>query len=134
MPNQIKFFATRSGNLTYNASSQTNPVIWNVASLNIGNHYNTSTGRFTAPVPGTYAFWCGMFQSVAVSQLWPIINGVRDRSFVLENTGNANIAGSFTVYLNANDTIGIHSWSGGNTSVTIYDNFWHNFFGGALVG
>ena len=37
------------------ASSQT-PVVFNIATLNIGSHYDTSTGVFTCPIAGLYYF------------------------------------------------------------------------------
>ena len=50
-PNQPSFKAQRSGS---NTTSGT--VVFNQTSHNIGNHYSTSTGRFTAPVAGRYLF------------------------------------------------------------------------------
>jgi hypothetical protein len=51
LPNQPKFQA-----FCTNATSTANYVIYNVTWLNIGSYYNTSTGRFTAPIAGTYFF------------------------------------------------------------------------------
>ena len=48
---QPSFKAQRSGS---NVTSGT--VVFNLTSHNIGNHYSTSTGRFTAPVSGRYIF------------------------------------------------------------------------------
>ena len=50
-PYQPSFKAQRSGS---NVTSGT--VVFNITSHNIGNHYSTSTGRFTAPVSGRYIF------------------------------------------------------------------------------
>lgn len=131
-PTQPRFLAVRSGDLTYNPSSQTNPVVMNSVTYNVGSHYSTSTGLFTAPVAGTYWFQAGSYQSAAVSQFWWIINGARERSFVLENYGLGNVSGAGALYLNANDTVGFASWSNGS-AVTIYANSFHTYFRGGLI-
>lgn len=48
------FFSAYKTSGASNTAGQT--IIWNTAINNIGNHYNTSTGRFTAPVAGVYLF------------------------------------------------------------------------------
>ena len=51
MPNQPSFMARRSG------STQTSgTVVFNQVVHNVGNHYSTTTGGFTAPVGGRYLF------------------------------------------------------------------------------
>jgi len=52
MPNNPVFFAYRA------SVSPTNSIIVFNATygLNVGSHYNTSNGKFTAPVAGSYAF------------------------------------------------------------------------------
>jgi hypothetical protein len=50
MPFQPAFYATRTaGNVASNTI-----VIFNNVLTNIGGHYNSSNGRFTAPIAGTY--------------------------------------------------------------------------------
>jgi hypothetical protein len=132
-PNQPRFLATRSSDYSYNPAAQTTPVIMNSTTYNVGGHYSTSTGLFTAPVSGTYIFQAGVYQSGLVSQLWWVINGARERSFALDNTNSANVSGSGFLYLNANDTVGFVSWSGGS-SVTVYSNSFHTYFRGSLIG
>tara|TARA_B100001121_G_scaffold256564_1_gene234478 strand:+ start:24 stop:1025 length:1002 start_codon:yes stop_codon:yes gene_type:complete len=51
-----------SGAVTAGAESAT-PVIYNSTSVNNGNYYNTSNGRFTAPVAGIYQFWWGCIKN-----------------------------------------------------------------------
>ena len=46
------------GPVTAGAESPT-AIVYNQINLNNGNHYNTSNGRFTAPVAGIYQFWWG---------------------------------------------------------------------------
>jgi hypothetical protein len=53
MPYQPCFTAYKTSG---NDSGPTDPVIFNATHLNVGNHYNTSTGKFTAPVTGNYMF------------------------------------------------------------------------------
>lgn len=52
MPYQIAFNAYCDANL----SGAKTPVVFNQTRLNRGSGYNTSTGRFTAPVAGAYFF------------------------------------------------------------------------------
>ena len=131
--NQPRFLAKRSGNLTgYNPSNQSNVIVFNNALSNVGNHYNTSTGKFTAPISGVYSFTVGVYQSVNVVQLWPVVNGLRGETFSIVPS-SANMPGSFTQYLSAGDNIGVLAWSDGNTNVTVYDNAFHTYFGGYLV-
>ena len=54
-PQQPCFDAT----VTNGPVSGGNDIVFNVADLNIGTHYSTSNGRFTAPVTGQYFFYYG---------------------------------------------------------------------------
>jgi len=127
---QPRFLATRSGDTSYTGG---NDIIFNTAVYNIGSHYSTTTGLFTAPVAGTYIFDVGVYQSAAIQQIWFRVNGNRERSFQLDHTGgSANMAGQGIIFLNAGDTLGVASWSNGAT-VTMYANFHHNYFRGCFV-
>ena len=41
---------------TNNVSTANTAIVFNLTDLNNGNHYSTSTGRFTAPIAGLYCF------------------------------------------------------------------------------
>ena len=51
MPYQPAFSVTHSTNAFLSGT-----IIFNTAQVNVGGHYSTSTGRFTAPVAGNYYF------------------------------------------------------------------------------
>ena len=50
-------FSARSNGETHTATSV---IPFSVTYFNIGSHFNTSTYRFTAPVAGTYNFFCNL--------------------------------------------------------------------------
>ena len=51
MPNQPSFMARRQGNIQTSGT-----VVFNQSVHNVGNHYSTTTGGFTAPISGRYLF------------------------------------------------------------------------------
>jgi C1q domain len=54
MPYQPAFMAIGDGRSAYGPGTD---FIYGTTRFNIGNHYSTSTGRFTAPITGRYAFY-----------------------------------------------------------------------------
>ena len=58
-PNQYTEFAT--------ADTTYHPLVFANAAFNTGNHYSTTTGKFTAPVAGLY-FFNVMFYAEALSE------------------------------------------------------------------
>lgn len=60
IPFQPSFNAFILGNSHLSFVNQTN-LIFDQTITNIGNHYNPSTGIFTAPISGTYMFTASLF-------------------------------------------------------------------------
>lgn len=121
-------FMARSG-----ASSNTGPsgnLPFTEVQLNRGNHFNGSTGVFTAPVAGVYSFSAHILSRASgPSYLHFRVNGA---NFVLcEDTGGASgfreTSGTCLVSLSAGDTVLIYSPS--STYGNIYD-----WFAGHLIG
>jgi hypothetical protein len=128
--------ATRGSDYTYNNYTQNVPIVFNVTSHNVGNHYNTSTGLLTAPIAGDYFVSAGVYSSSGadINQLWTIINGARGVSFVLSgNDGSSNMSGSGIVRLNVGDTFGVAAWFGGGSYV-INANGFHTFLRIRYIG
>jgi len=56
MPYQPAFHAYQTGGAAVNAPGIFSSTQWNATLVNTGSHFNTSNGRFTAPVAGVYMF------------------------------------------------------------------------------
>jgi len=102
-------------------------------SVNVGSHYSTSTGRFTAPVSGNYLITASMFVSTTGSTQ---INIRKNNSTgTLELKANTNegaynaISGSCVVTLSVGDYITMFADSG---SVLMGEQF--TFLSGYLIG
>ena len=109
--------------------------VFDTAALNIGSHYSTSTGRFTAPIAGTYQFQYSN-NITRISGSWSGFtfrkNGSNYRRAYDDTSANwANISLSFIVYLNANDYIDI---ANADTSSCGHDGYFYGSFTGHLIG
>jgi hypothetical protein len=131
-PQQPAFCVTSPSNNSSNAVQTFTNVL-----LNRGSHYSTSTGKFTAPVAGTYLF------------NWHILsNGTQGYHYgYLDRNGNIYVyaqqynstgvttgsttGGSAVISLAANDTVGYFHYGG---SYTPAYNGLYSVFSGLLLG
>ena len=120
------------------AVSSTNAIVFNVENVNNGSHYDSSNGRFTAPVTGTYFLYFGGIKSnsSSVVRLKLLKNGTgnymnSDRELRYDTGGNYGENASMNVIasLTANDYVQVYVTQG-----TIYGtDASYTHFGGYLL-
>ena len=120
------------------AVSSTNAIVFNVVNVNNGSHYDTSNGRFTAPVTGTYFLYFGGIKNntSGVVRLKLLKNGSgnymnSDREVRYDTGGNYGENASMNVItsLTANDYVQVYVTAG-----TIYGtDASYTHFGGYLL-
>ena len=118
-------------------TSSTGYIVWNASKINVGGHYSTSTGKFTAPVAGNYYFAVrALTASATQNNIWIGIN--HNGNSVLQtyhsHINHSNISGEAVITMAANDYVQTY-WGGtgsihtGGTNHHIY-----SFFQGHLIG
>ena len=111
-------------------------VVLTTTALNTGSHYNTSNGRFTAPVAGVYLFTFQLFLNPGNTNA-PLAlykNNVLE-IFSLQNVAISGIGLTSMISLAANDYVEIRVRNpGGSPSATIFNGGDHTQFTGRLLG
>jgi hypothetical protein len=132
---QPSFYAYRSADLTM--VSGTNYVVYNTVEFNVGSHYNSSTGTFTAPIAGKYIFFHRVnSNSDAMVETKILKNDVEvSRNYFPSISGiSRSMTGVTFLSLAANDYVNpiAYDASGGKTlfgTAPLHSSFW-----GYLVG
>ena len=102
-------------NITSGPVSSTNALVYNNTTVNNGNHYSTSNGRFTAPVTGMYQCWFGAIKQDTTSVA---------RLHMRKNGASANnVANGRQLRLDSHDSNGRY---GENGAVTLITNLTQN--------
>ena len=149
-PNRPRFRAkiTYSGSISY-----TNTLIFNTVDFNVGNGYNSSTGKFTAPIAGTYYFMHASLGSSGASagvhstpnsfDLRFLKNDADNVRHYYQYYGNPSAGGTLTYYANpyldvlidlaANDTMAINYGDGNDSAYVDSSGLYAPFFQGWLV-
>jgi hypothetical protein len=120
----------------YSGTQITGTIIYSNCSgnYNRGSYYNTSNGRFTAPVAGWYQFNYSALNYPTVSatsEMWLSING-GGYSPLLRRWGapsQTTFEGSATMYLSANDYVTVQA-----STMYVYTAGGHGHFSGFLIG
>lgn len=128
MPYQPAFEAYRA-NLTLPSTTWTT-IVYDNCSINRGSHYNTSNGRFTAPVAGFYFFEAigegggGSFHTIIA-----VNGGVGSVGDAAQNWTTSNVSKqSFVLNLNAGDYVYVQHYIDSGKTMTSNRCHFHGFF------
>jgi len=84
------FYAYSSGGVS--TTTTTTALVFSNTRVNRGNHYSTSTGRFTAPIAGYYQFHAHVLQRHSSS------GGYGEVGFAVNNVNQGRLAYTHVVY------------------------------------
>jgi len=135
-PNQPSFSAWH--NTAGTITSAGGIIAWNSTHCNIGSHYNTSNGRFTAPVAGRYFFSWSTLNRRPTAQMASLYkNGSNiwnQGPLLVTPSGNheATVGASVIISMSASDYVDVRAYTinGGD----IFYGEGHANFMGHLIG
>ena len=140
VPNQPAWHAYYTGTADLAITIGTTTFTYNIASVNNGANYSTSSGRFTAPVAGTYYVYAQVQYAAIVAPsftgLYITKNGSSYVDGYTQNTGYSEPGVRATITLAAGDYLQVvanYSVSA-SASVIQLSAGTRNYFGGYLIG
>ena len=110
-------------------------LVFNNADHNIGSHYNTSNGRFTAPLAGRYLFnfYTNVYRDGGSGSLWAdwyVNNSAKGyRMYTQYSSGWELVSGSIILSLSQNNYVQVYAGTSG-----IWDGGSYGSFNGFLLG
>ena len=129
-PARVSFEAYRtSGDV-----SQGNIVVWNNTRHNIGGHYSTSTGKFTAPLAGVYLFTGQAFTDNTNNITLDLqVNAVSRFRYqdVTDSNGYRSGTFSYITLLSVSDEVSIYTTT---SAVHFNPSGLYSHFSGVLIG
>lgn len=131
-PFQPAFIAKGLATQTTHTANQV--IVFNTAAYNVGSGYNTTNGRFTAPVAGIYHFSYHIYLNPGNTST-PVgfyKNGTLD-IFYLPGIAVNGMGLTALISLAANDFVDVRVTAGGG-NVIVFNNGDHTQFRGYLVG
>ena len=140
-PARPSFSAYLSSTVSYGSANTAQKVTFNATHHNVGSHYDTSTGKFTAPLTGVYYLSaCVYIYSVTVAEIGFYINGTNTYRFAVNSRAGSAVnpnggQGSITPLLTANDYVEVYAYA--TDTGTIYDGSGDtkaSFWTGCLIG
>ena len=138
MPQKPVFRATHNTSTGYSTNGAV--IIYDTILVNVGNGYNASTGKFTAPCDGVYGFSYNYYTDAVDQTMTDLLlndNISYGRTETRIDMGNNSIVASGLIILeiNANDYVWIkNTESGGGTVELIGSATEHyNYFSGFLI-
>lgn len=138
-PYQPAFRASHGNDTKYTGTGTT--IVYNNAIQNQGNFYNTSTGRFTAPIGGLYGFSWSYYTDPNVNTMTDLVknsSGSHGRTESRINLGENSIvsSGLIMVHMSPQDYVEVKltEASGGAHQLIGGGGNHYNFFNGYLIG
>lgn len=135
MQNQPYFAVYKSGG----SITGTGVITFENVLTNRGNHYNTSNGRFTAPVAGVYlfncqVFWAGSSSTHVARYDWRINGAIRSEGKygLVNSTDYQQQQNTFMRYMAADDYLDINVVTNPSGYLASNDNF--TWLYGFLIG
>ena len=134
------FYATAESTISMTTSYAETTAFSN-AFVNVGSHYNTGTGRFTAPIAGVYNFGVASLGNATATtyrlRLYKNGSSLNKAELRIQTEGGAyGTNGEFCVVtsLSASDYVSIFVMSDDGTDAYGDSNFRYSYFRGHLMG